>query len=767
MGTRATTAPSGMASVMSSDGDASVGRGGAVIARLVGLGALAALAAYVAVGWLTPAASARAQSISAAAVSDGGGPAPAAAAAPPTGEEDRGEARLAAALSSAPPTPRLKVPRGKASDSLQRTGRWVGARGGVVEDPCLSWVGDTCVKRALTTFFASLDETGRKQGQTRMSVFGNSLIASDRIVDIWRDRFIERFGDAGRGFVLADRMAPYGGRSRTGVGARGWETYNIAQGPFGPWPHGLLGVLHFSSGYARTTWWLQGARRARLFWLDHEQAPPLEISVDDQAPVVVEPTATGGGRMLTVDVPEGAKALRLKVPRGRAVVYGATFEKQAPGIILDTLGVVASDSSIFLKEDEALFSQQLAAADPDLVAVMLGGNETKRIAWRKATAKRVRRDLHRFLQRIKRVTPRSSCLVVGPIENVRGKGKARPWSPRWQLFLVNSIMREVALEEGCAWFDLFEAMGGRGQLQRLNAKNLLHDDMVHPKGRGLDLPGELVSDALLDLYEATPLERPREEVQAQLSTMLAASEAATSLRSWGAELEARATRQATAVGVVRPARDDARKLWAGLQSHLVERFGSAGSTMLPIDALEKERTAGAARLHLWRSQPAFDVRSGRHQLKVLETNKTATGWAHGVIKLRRAGSWSLARSKDDVVFGRELDRYPGVVLDDLSSLPPEVSGAVKHPLVLVPAGTEVASTGAQCVALALPGLDGATPGCTTVDLVKEHGGAKRWTERGLIRDGQLTDDGVAAMVRLLITGLFGVEPSGRVPERAG
>lgn len=740
-------------------------RAGGVIARLLGLGALAALAGYVLVGWLAPAGDLRAQP-SPPAGDDGGGAALAALVdeAPPI---DRGPDRLRAALAQAATVARPKAPRGEASDSLQRTGRWVGARGSVVDDPCLSWVGDTCVKRALTTFFRSLDGTGRQEGQTRITVFGNSLIASDRIVDIWRDRFAERFGDAGRGFLLADRMAPYGGRSRTGVGARGFETYNIAQGPFGPWPHGLLGVLHFTSGYARTTWWLKGARRARVFWLDHEQAPPLHLIVDDQEPLIMEPTGTGQGRMVTVDVPVGAKALRLKVPSGRAIIYGASFEKAQPGIILDTLGVVASDSTIFLKEDEALFTQQLAAADPDLVTVMLGGNETKRVAWGKSSAKRVRRDLHRFLQRIKRVTPRSSCLVVGPIENVRGKNSSRPWSPRWQLFLVNSIMREVALEEGCAWFDLFEAMGGRGQLQRLNAKNLLHDDMVHPKGRGLDLPGEMVSDALLDLYEATAIDRPAEQVQAWSASMMAESEASTSLRRWGAELEALATQEAAAVGIVRPARGDASKLFAAVQAHAVERFGSAGTALLPIGELEDARHPGAAALHLWRDHPSFKVTSGRRTLEVLEANKTATGWAHGVVNLKKAGSWSLKRGRDDVVYGRELDRYPGVVIDDLASLPAQVAGAVKHRLVMVPAGARPTLHGGQCVAIALPGLDAPSDGCTLVDLVEEHGGRALWTERGLIKDGELTEQGVAAAARLLITALFGAEPTGRAPERAG
>jgi hypothetical protein len=47
-------------------------------------------------------------------------------------------------------------------------------------------------------------------------------------------------------------------------------------------------------------------------------------------------------------------------------------------------------------------------------------------------------------------------------------------------------------------------MGGAGSLARFYKAGFMHDDLVHPKGRGLDVLGHLVTDALLRAWVETP-----------------------------------------------------------------------------------------------------------------------------------------------------------------------------------------------------------------------------------------------------------------------
>lgn len=179
-------------------------------------------------------------------------------------------------------------------------------------------------------------------------------------------------------------------------------------------------------------------------------------------------------------------------------------------MVLDVYGVPSADANLWLDTDEAVFSEQLAARAPDLVVAMLGGNETKRLAWGSTTRQRTEAQLKSFLARTRAAVPKASCLVVGPIDSVVGgaapEGAAIPDEPfrqRPQLATVIELERKVALESGCAFFDLYAAMGGQGSLERLHQAGLLHDDLTHPKGRGLDLLGQLIADALLDAYGAS------------------------------------------------------------------------------------------------------------------------------------------------------------------------------------------------------------------------------------------------------------------------
>jgi lysophospholipase L1-like esterase len=180
------------------------------------------------------------------------------------------------------------------------------------------------------------------------------------------------------------------------------------------------------------------------------------------------------------------------------------LDRPDPGLVLDTLGVPAADASLFLQADEEMVAQQLQSRAPALVLIMLGGNEVKRLQWRRSTFEKVERDLHRFIQRVKRASPASACLLVGPLDAVLGPDAARPFQQRADLLEVSELERKIALAEGCAFFDMFTAMGGTGSLQRFHARGLVHDDLVHPRGKGLDLLGALLSDALLKSWSETP-----------------------------------------------------------------------------------------------------------------------------------------------------------------------------------------------------------------------------------------------------------------------
>jgi lysophospholipase L1-like esterase len=438
-----------------------------------------------------------------------------AAVAAPVLSSDRSQERHAAAQAIvralAPPASR-RLPGLTAEErELQQLATNLGAPGAHIENPCVEWSGPFCIRTVLEPLFTRLDElrAGTASSRVTVSAFGNSLIAADRIVDIVRERLVHQFGDGGRGLLLVDRLADYGPRSRTSHSANGWLVHTVGDIKKSPWPLGLTGVVHVSSTpKARSRFELAGETQGALFWVD-KSAGPIELRVNGQMLVTTSPGNTGKQQRTDFTLPTDAKTLELIAHKRGTAIHGLALDRPTPGLVLDTLGVPAADASLFLEAQEEMVTEQLRSRAPALVMMMLGGNEVKRLQWGRSTIDKVERDLRRFIHRVRQAAPGSACLVVGPLDAVLGPDSSRPFQQRSELREVIELERRIAQEEGCAFFDMFAAMGGTGSLQRFHARGLVHDDLVHPRGRGLDVLGAMLSDALLRAWSDTPrIEQP-------------------------------------------------------------------------------------------------------------------------------------------------------------------------------------------------------------------------------------------------------------------
>ncbi|MDY7225473.1 GDSL-type esterase/lipase family protein [Hyalangium rubrum] len=424
--------------------------------------------------------------------------------------KDRREERLAATRAIvralAPAASRRLPERTEREKELHQLATSLGAPGTRLENPCVEWAGPFCARTALEPLFSALDglRAGTSSSRVTISAFGNSLIAADRIVDVVREDLVHLFGDGGRGLLLVDRIADYGPRTRSSQSATGWQVYTVGDVKPAPLPLGLTGVSHVSTTpKARARFELSGETQGAVYWVDQD-AGPIELRIDGELVVTTTPSDTGGQQRTEVTIPPGAKALELIAHRKGTIVQGVALDRGGPGLVLDTLGVPAADASLFLQADEEMVTEQLRSRAPALVMMMLGGNEVKRLQWGRSTIEKVERDLHRFIQRVKTAAPGSACLLVGPLDAVLGPDASRPFQQRADLLEVLELERRIAQEEGCAFFDMFTAMGGTGSLQRMHARGLVHDDLVHPRGKGLDLLGELMAEALLRSWSDTP-----------------------------------------------------------------------------------------------------------------------------------------------------------------------------------------------------------------------------------------------------------------------
>lgn len=483
---------------------------------------------------------------------------------------------VALAAAEALPAPHVRSYRASAPARAQlaRAREGLAASPRAVENPCVERAGGLCLRRPLDRFYRRLDELDRLDAADHavVSVIGNSLIAADGIVDVVRDRLQTRFGDGGRGLLLAEAISELATHGRTGRGD-GWDTFNLGQGERGRYRLGLAGAHHVATRRgARSVFRVAGQARAQVLWLSHKRSPGFEVRVDGEPVATVKPDGGERARVHEVALPDGAERLEVRALGAGLVVQGVALERAEPGVVLETLGLPASDSLRWLRADEDVVKAQLEARRPALVTVMLGGVENRRIAWGRFGHDDAERALGELLARVRAGAPEGSCLVVGPIDSVAGmldeKRLGRPVTPfveRRELREINERYRRTALASGCAFFDLFRASGGSGSLKRMARHGWLHDDHVHPRGFGLDALGELIAHGVLSDWE-----RARTVDARVASALNSLDETAPAVRPHGARVRALAAGDARAVAV--PVRGDGAAV-RYLQARLAQVFG--------------------------------------------------------------------------------------------------------------------------------------------------------------------------------------------------
>ncbi|MEO1267202.1 MAG: GDSL-type esterase/lipase family protein [Myxococcota bacterium] len=144
--------------------------------------------------------------------------------------------------------------------------------------------------------------------------------------------------------------------------------------------------------------------------------------------------------------------------------------------------------------------------DPHLVVVMLGTNESE---FESMNLEEYEDEYEETIQRIRTALPDRSCLVASPPDRAKknrmGRMTTAPLIPK-----MVEIQRKVAFRNGCAFWNTYEAMGGKGSMAAWyrNKPRLASGDYTHFTAAGGEVLGILVFEALMEGYEAKPTTAP-------------------------------------------------------------------------------------------------------------------------------------------------------------------------------------------------------------------------------------------------------------------
>jgi lysophospholipase L1-like esterase len=365
--------------------------------------------------------------------------------------------------------------------------------------------------KSMDAFYGALERlaSGRDRKSVHIVHYGDSILATDEISGHVRRILQTRFGDGGHGFVLLGKPWRWYHHLDVEHGASGdWRARPLTSDPLTDGMYGLGGVAFESRARAASAWAgtaTEGAlgRRVASFDVSYLEQPgggTFDVLVDGAVVATVD--SRGAVRRTVhrrIDVKPGPARItvRLKGDGGVVRLFGVALDSGQPGVVHDSLAINGARATVLARFDEAHWKAELAARDPDLVVLMFGANEGHN-EW--LSLPEVSRDMGRVIGIIKAGVPRSSCLVVGALDQAK-KDENGDLVSRSMPARLSKVQREVALASGCAFFDTFTAMGGKNSMAHWYNTGLGGGDLIHPTEQGARRIGTWLAEALLFGFE--------------------------------------------------------------------------------------------------------------------------------------------------------------------------------------------------------------------------------------------------------------------------
>lgn len=355
-------------------------------------------------------------------------------------------------------------------------------------------------------FYAALARTEQKQpgAITRICHFGDSPISGDLISGQARTLLQEKFGDAGHGFIFVSKPWDFYYHEGVSMEGNGWRVVSPVLPGSGGGSFGLGGASFTSASPSafsriRTAQKGEGSAVSRFeifygaqphggsFLADVDKEPEREFSTEAE---------TKSSAMATINVQDGGHTLRLS-PKGDGPVtlYGVALERNSPGVVYDTLGLLGGTAHHLARFQEDTWTEDLQNRKPDLVILNFGTNESN---YGYLPYADYLRNYSVVIQRIREALPDVSILIMAPMDrgvrNDDGDIVTIPSIP-----MLVAAQRRVARTEGVAFFNTFSAMGGMGTMARWyeDKPRLVTGDFTHPTYTGAEQLGTMLVNALL------------------------------------------------------------------------------------------------------------------------------------------------------------------------------------------------------------------------------------------------------------------------------
>ncbi len=333
---------------------------------------------------------------------------------------------------------------------------------------------------ALDPFFDKLARVARgTAGVTlRIGIYGDSNWTNDRTSGDIRRRLQLAFGDAGHGWVAFG--IPWGWYHHQNLqhGVTGqWSAWNLSAMTIRDGLYGFAGVSAESSQVGATAW-VETAKTGEpvgtavstieVWYLARPKGGWFEVLIDNESKEIVETeSADKAMKYLRYKVTDGSHRLTIKVKKGSVRLFGANFERDTTGIVVDGIGMNALNALSATRMNTAQVTEGLKHRGYDLVLETTGTN-----VWSPTEHPKLQDE---WIALFKSALPKASIMLWSAPDLI-ANGQTT------SVFFMKTFSKwkhEFAKTNALGFWDQYEALGGYGSMPKWTKEQWAEPDGVH------------------------------------------------------------------------------------------------------------------------------------------------------------------------------------------------------------------------------------------------------------------------------------------------
>lgn len=374
---------------------------------------------------------------------------------------------------------------------------------------------DIAIPAELSNQWARLHEVlsnaDMEEKPLRILYYGDSQIENDRITSVFRKVIQERYGGAGRGLIPVSNI--YNSANNFVMSVSGnWESASVIKTKQANLDLGLLceafkirhpGISEDES----TRSWVKikslkgnqtGGYSALTIYYRTGGQSEIALARDGNQPLVKKLEPGDQISELRFDLGSTPESLEIGFTTNSEItVYGLNLESPG-GVMVDNIALRGRSAPEFSRIDSSRLKQMARLLNPAVVVLQYGVNVVPNITSNYSFYKK---QLNNELAALREIIPGIPVLLVSVSDMAHKANGLLESYPNLEAIL--NTQKETAQENGCAFWNLFESMGGKGSMISWVEKQppLGNKDYVHYTPLGADKVGNLFARQLIKVLE--------------------------------------------------------------------------------------------------------------------------------------------------------------------------------------------------------------------------------------------------------------------------